>query len=323
MYLSNTKLILFTLIKTMFYTLLRSFHAVANHGGFTAAARALNVGQPTITTQVRQLEKQYGVELLVRAGRKVELTDAGRDLYEVTRRLIAAEQEGRDLLQAHGGRAAGRLRLAAVGPFHATEMVSAFKAKNPQVEVIMIFGNSQRTLQRLTDLEADVAVLAHVDDDPRVHMVPYSQHRVVAFVNKDHPWYGRQSIRLSDLPGQRILLREPGSTTRLAFETAIRAAGVEIDPVMEIGSREAIWKGVECGLGVGIVADFEYVPHADLCPLTIEDAEVKTRYFIAYLKSRQHAPLIRSFQSVALELATRLAGRNGQAKRGAAASRIG
>lgn len=67
------------------FTHLRSFHAVAENRGFTAAAHALNISQPTVTTQVRELEDRYGVELFIRTGRRVELTETGTALLDISR----------------------------------------------------------------------------------------------------------------------------------------------------------------------------------------------------------------------------------------------
>ncbi|HEX9703344.1 MAG TPA: LysR family transcriptional regulator, partial [Rhodospirillales bacterium] len=87
----------------MLYTRLRSFHAVAREGGFTAAATALGIGQPTVTSQVKALEDHFQVELFHRQGRRVRLTDTGKALFTVTQRLMAAEVEAQDMLNAVGG----------------------------------------------------------------------------------------------------------------------------------------------------------------------------------------------------------------------------
>jgi LysR family transcriptional regulator, low CO2-responsive transcriptional regulator len=75
------------------FTHLRTFHAVAEHRGFTAAANALGIGQPTVTTQIKELEERYGVELLLRRGRRVVLTEVGVALLEITRRLMNLSEE--------------------------------------------------------------------------------------------------------------------------------------------------------------------------------------------------------------------------------------
>ena len=72
-----------------------------------------------------------------------------------------------------------------------------------------------------------------------------------------------------------------------------------IDPVVEIGSREAVWKAVEQGMGIGVVADFEFVPHPRLRMVKISDVEITTNYHIAYLKERRDSRLIRTLIGIA------------------------
>jgi LysR family transcriptional regulator, low CO2-responsive transcriptional regulator len=277
------------------FSQLRAFHAVALHGGFTAAARVLNVGQPTLTIQVKELEERYGVELLMRRSRRVELTEAGSALFEVTRGIMKFCDEAHDLLSAHGRSERGRLRVATVGPFHATEILAAFRRDHPNIEIATLLGNSQRTLQHIIDFEAEVAILAHVPEDPRVQMVPYRSHRVIVFVNRKHPWADRKSVRLRELADQPFVLRERGSTTRHAFEAAMREENLAIKPVFEIESREGVWKAVEQGLGISVVADFEFVAHPNLHALAIKDRIIRTEYSVAFHKDRAYSPLIKAF----------------------------
>jgi aminoethylphosphonate catabolism LysR family transcriptional regulator len=272
---------------------------VAENHGFTAAAKALRISQPTVTTQVKELEERYGVELLVRRGRRVELTETGATLFDISRRIMSLSEEAEELLLSSGKLTTGQLRVAAVGPFHATEMIARFLARYPSISVSMLLGNSDQTLQRILDLESDVAIVAHVVDEPRVHSVAFSTHEVVVFINTDHPWRDRESIMIAELAEQPLILRETGSTTRRAFEAAAQKANVPIKPLLEIGSREGVWKAVERGLGIGIVADFEFVAHPRLKVVHIADATIRTEYRLACLVERQHSPKIEAFmQSV-------------------------
>ncbi|WP_054313194.1 LysR substrate-binding domain-containing protein [Mesorhizobium sp. 1M-11] len=277
------------------FTHLRSFHAVAEHRGFTAAASALHVSQPTVTTQVRELEERYGVELFLRQGRRVELSETGRALHEISARIMKLQEEADELLASSGRLTSGQLQIAAVGPFHATEMIARFVARYPLFKISMLLGNSDLTLSRVLQLEADVAILAHTVDDSRVYSIPFSTHEVVAFVNADHPWYNRGEISIRELEGQSLILRETGSTTRRALEAAAEALGIVIRPFLEIGSREGVWKAVERGLGIGVVADFEFVAHPRLRAIRIGDAKIRTEYRLACLKERQSSRKIKAF----------------------------
>ena len=282
------------------FTHLRSFHAVAENRGFTAAANALHISQPTVTTQVKELEERYGVELLLRLGRRVELTETGAALFDISRRIMKLHEEADELLLSSGKLTTGQLRIAAVGPFHATEMVARFLAQYPSIKVSMLLGNSDQTLARILELEADVAILAHVVEDSRVHSIPFSTHEVVVFVNADHPWHGRKHVSIAELGEQPLILRETGSTTRRAFEAAAEKAGVTIKPFLEIGSREGVWKAVERGLGIGVVADFEFVAHPRLDTIRIADADIRTEYRLACLLERRQSPKINAFLETVL-----------------------
>ena len=288
----------------MIRTQLRSFHAVATYGGFTAASKVLHIGQPTLTTQVRALETRYNVDLFHRIGRKVVLTEVGKQLLELTVRISSLDDEAHSLLEAHAGLTAGRLRVAAVGPFHAIDMISEFKQRFPGVEVTVLLGNSQQTIERLLDYQADVAVTAHLESHDRVRMLPYSTHSVVAFVNADHRFFDRSTISIHEMSNERVVMREEGSTTRTAFDIALSRADVRVEQVLEIGSREGVWKAVERGMGIGVVADFEFVAHPRLRTVAFDDVTIRTEYFLAHLHERENSHLIRAFCEVALTAAT-------------------
>ena len=122
---------------------LRAFHAVAAEGGFSRAAVARHVSQPTLSGQVRALEERYGVKLFDRRGRGVELTDLGRALFEVTRRLFAQEAEAEQMLAAARGLTSGELRVGADAPYNVIPMLAALNRRYPGVRLTLAFGNGR------------------------------------------------------------------------------------------------------------------------------------------------------------------------------------
>ena len=279
-------------------TQLRSFHAVAQSGSFTAAARLLGVSQPTVTTQVGALEREFGVELFSRRGRRVALTETGSGLLDITRRLSADEKEAADYLNESRELKSGHLRVGAVGPYHVTDMLAAFNARYPGLYVSVAVGNSRDTLRDLVDYRTDVAVLAHVDPDPRLVAIPYRRHRVVVMCPVDHAFARRRGIRIREMERQRLIVREAGSTTRLAFDQAMRQADVRPRVVMEIGSRESIREAVAKGIGLGVVSEAEFIPDPRIRAVPVNDAEIYTYAHVVHLKERRNARLVRAFLDV-------------------------
>lgn len=283
-------------------TQLRSFFAVARAGGFTGGARLLHISQPTVTTQVRFLEETYGAELFYRRGRSVKLTPLGEQLYELAQRIFALEAEAVHLLRDSGELRSGSLRVGAVGPYHVTEMLARFNRRYPGVQVAVRIGNSASVLQELLEYRTDVAVLAQFTEDPRFHSLPYSRHPVIVFVHRSHRFARRRSIRIAELQGEGMIMREEGSTTRRAVDDALRKAGVTPRIVMEIGSREAIREAVIKGVGIGTVSEIEYVPHRDIRPVRVADAAIYTYAHVVCLQERREARLVRAFLEIAREL---------------------
>lgn len=286
----------------MSYTQLRAFHAVVEQNGFTTAAKWLNVSQSTITMQVRDLETAHNIDLFHRKGRGISLTEAGKDLYILTGHLVRNYQNVMDYLAATKILETGHLNFAVVGPFHAAEMAKKFKHKYPNIDLKLIFGNSQQTLDAIVNSQADIAILADANAPKNVEMEFYSEQKIVVFVSNQHRFYGRKSIKLDELEGEGFILREKGSTTLKMFEAALKEHKINIKCILEIGSREGVWKAVSLGLGIGVVADFEFVASPEIQALQISDVDVISKYYIAYLKNRKKSPLIDAFRRVILDV---------------------
>jgi DNA-binding transcriptional LysR family regulator len=122
---------------------------------------------------------------------------------------------------------------------------------------------------------------------------------VVAFVNRTHPWWQRGAVCIEEFQDQPVVLRELGSTTRLAFENALAEAGITAHIVMEIGSREAVWLAVEKGVGIGVVSDIEFIPHPNLRPVAIKNADIYTYAHVVCLAERRESRIIRAFLQIA------------------------
>lgn len=283
----------------MKYTQIRSFHAVAKAGSFTGAANDLNVSQPTVTEQVRELEAAYGIEVFNRAQRKVKLTTTGRSLFEITQRLFAVVGETETFLRAAGDYGAGHLRISSVLPFFIVDMITTFREQYPKVKISVSAGNSTATLESLLAYESDVGVLSDHNPDPHLYTQVYDSHYVVAIVGRDHPWAERDQIELAELDKQPMVLREVGSNTRRAFEAASIEAGITPNVIMEIESGEAVREAVAKGHGIGIFGLLALPSDPRLKVLRFADVEMRINRYLACLRERRNELLVDAFFKVA------------------------
>jgi aminoethylphosphonate catabolism LysR family transcriptional regulator len=280
---------------TIGHTHLRAFHAVAAAGGYSRAARMLNLTQPTLSGQVKALEERYGVRLFQRRGRGVELTDLGRQLLDVTRRLSAAEAEAERLLAGARSLAGGQLRVSADAPSHVVPLLAAFGRRHPGVGLAVSFGNSGEVRASLLARRSEIAVLAELEPDPRIYALPIRRDRLLVFVARGHPWARRRSLRLEEIADETLILREPGSTTRAVLEAALAARGVAPRRTIEIGSREAAREAVAAGLGIGVIFASEVQRDSRLYTLGLRDAKLEAVQYAACLEDRRAVGVVRAF----------------------------
>ena len=290
---------------------LRAFHAVATEGSFTKAARLLRVSQPAVTIQVKALEESCGAALFDRRGRGIAVTEFGEELLAISRRIFGLEQEAEELLAAAGELRSGRLNVGADGPYFVMGLLAAFVARYPGVRVTVAMGNSQSVQEDLVDYRCDVAVLAGLGEDRRFHAIPFSRQPLIVFVPRDHDWAGRTGIRLAELEGRPMVVREVGSTTRRVLEQALDDAGVRPRVVLEIGSREALREAVAAGLGVGVVSRAELGGDPRLWPLEVIDAGLDSWESVVCLNERRNLRTVEAFLGLVEEERSRRADLDG------------
>ena len=267
---------------------LRSFHAVATQGSFTRAAEALHITQPTLSGQVKELEERYGIKLFIRHGRHIELTDIGKSALVITRKMFRHEEDVEQLLISARALTTGKLLVAADAPYLITPMLAQFQRLYPGIQISIQYGNSSQLMTWLESHRCDIALLPNIPEgDDRLFSIELEPGRLVAFVNESHAWADRRSITMTELLGQRIILREQGSRTRSIFEEEVKRIDGRLDQTMEITGREGVREAVAAGFGVGIVAEHELTPDSRLHALPVSDAELVHAEYIICLNERR------------------------------------
>jgi len=283
----------------MYQKWLEAFYYVATEGGFTAAARKMNIGQPTVSSHVGNLEGHFGVELFHRAGRSIHLTEIGRKLYDITHDLFGHEQEAIAYLNALKNFEQGELNFSAVGPYDVMELLAAFRDHHPGIKCAVRLAIIDEVIDDLHEFRADIGIVGRDCASDTIHTVFYNQHRVLIVVNRAHHLAGRETIQLAELAGEPMIIRKSNSTTQAAFDRAAAEAGVSVSTAFEIESREGLREAIIRDLGIGVVSETEFAAHSELWPIEVADAKMFTRAYIACLKARQNRPLIREFFALA------------------------
>ena len=279
----------------MRHSQLRAFHHVALAGGFSRAAQAMGLSQPSVSDQVKRLEQTYDVLLFQRDTRHVRLTPAGEGLFRLTRELFEVE----DRIAAHldQSRAAitGELRIVADSALHVTEAVSRFRQRHPRAHVSISSGNTEEVLARLRNYEAEIGVVGSAITAPDLDLVDLGHTPIVAVIARDFLPAEITSIAFADLPRQPLIFRELGSRTRAQVEAEARRQGLRLTPVIEAEGREAMREVVASGAGLGFVSRAEFGHDSRLRALPITGADLGMSEALISLAARRDLPMIRAF----------------------------
>lgn len=248
----------------MNFAQMRAFHAVAREGAVGRAAAVLGVSQPTVTQHVKGLEARIGVRLLEKRGRGVRLTEAGRELLDVTERLIRAADAVEAALSGRGALAGGRLRIASDNAPIAVELLDLFRRRHPSVDCSIRIASLEGVLADVDAGAAEVGVAVEPPAGDAHLILPLRTEPLQITLPAGHPAAAARAVPLRALAEETLILREPGSRTRALTERALAAQGVTPGAVLEIGTREAIREAVARGLGVSLFARSECPPDARL-----------------------------------------------------------
>jgi DNA-binding transcriptional LysR family regulator len=234
------------------------FECVARNMSYTRAAEEKHLTQPAVSIQIKQLEEHVGLPLFEYIGKKLYLTDAGRELeqacHDIFERLDSLEMA---LTQMKGGMH-GSLRIATVtsATYFAPHLIGEFNRQYPDVDISLVVTNRNNVLQRMATNEDDLVLMAQVPKDMKLKAYPILDNPMLPVVAPGHPLAGRENIPITALTEERLLTREKGSGSRKAIEDHLSEQGVKLTRTMELGSSETIKQGVMAGLGVSILSRF-------------------------------------------------------------------
>ncbi|HBN09921.1 MAG TPA: hypothetical protein DD435_15190 [Cyanobacteria bacterium UBA8530] len=256
---------------------LRTFLIAAEELNFTQAARRLNLSQPAISQQIREIEEDLGVSLFDRRGRTILLTPAGEKLRPLADALLKNVLSVREELEEFRGVPQGSLQIGAgnaVGIYQLPRVLGHFAQLYPGIRTSLQIGDTVNILRGLKDGNLDLAV---VEEEPSSEQlqgltkIPYIEDELILISHPDHEWAGRGTIAIEELVKAWFVVRKPNCPINILIKNHLAAAG--FDPNrrnirFEFGNTEGIKRTVMAGLGVGFASKFSVLK------------EIKAKYLV-------------------------------------------
>lgn len=281
---------------------LRAFYGVAMEGGFTKAARVMNVSQSTLSLHVKALEEDYGIQVFDRRGRTISLTQFGKDLLPIAARLFESFDDAEDLLAGAGDLKGGYLLLGATGPHQITPLIAAFNERYPEPGISLNIRNGEKLLEALKERRIDIAVHSNPPREQGFAIIPIRIDPVVVCVAPGHRFDGRESVKLSELKGETLILREKGTYTREITEKAFKKTKFTPKHVMDIDDWDSIRELVASGVGIGIMSALDAGPGARIVKVPLVNPELEIPEYLIFYPEQRRLKTVRAFLDVAREI---------------------
>ncbi|MCB1506762.1 MAG: LysR family transcriptional regulator [Hyphomicrobiaceae bacterium] len=235
---------------------LRAFAAVVEEGSNAAAANKLKVTPPAIALQLKILEEEAGLPLLERTPDGIKPTMAGVEILATAEIVESSLAECSAALHTLGQGEGGRVSVGVVSTakYFAPRAFAAFVRNHPHIEIDLFVGNRADILSELEHFHRDIIIMGRPPEHLKLITRPIGPNPHVIIAPPDHPMVGSRGLRLAALAGEKWLVRESGSGTRLLMERLFDEAGTLPRITMEIGSNETIKQAVMAGMGIAVLS---------------------------------------------------------------------
>ena len=263
---------------------LRIFLTVCEAGSMTGAANRLFTAQPSVSLAIREMEEYYGVKLFDRISKKLFLTEAGHQVLEYARHIIALFDEMEQ--EVRNPDMSGTLRVGAsitVGTFLLPGYVKELTRLYPELRVEARIENSNNIEKCVLSNEIDLGVIEGIAHSRYISSESFHGDRLAFVCPPGHRFAGKQDVKLGDLQSESFILREKGSAGREIFDGLAAAHELDIRIAWQSTSNQAIIHGVAAGFGLSVLPASlaaEGVERGSIAEFSVEGLSMERKFCV-------------------------------------------
>ena len=279
---------------------LEVFETITRLGSFTRAAEELCVTQPTVSMQIKKLTDAIGLPLFEQIGKKMYLTEAGRELHQACHGIFEHLTQFEMIAADMKGLKAGKLRLAVVttAEYFAPRLLGMFCQQYPEIEVSLEVSNRKHILDRLANNMDDLYILDLPPENDEIIVQSFLQNPLVVLASVNHPLAKKKKITLKRIAEEPFIFRENGSGTRIETENFFAKKDLKLKTRMTLGSNEAIKQAILGGLGVSVLSRHTLTldSHKDqLAILDVNGFPINCQWHYAYPSGKNLSVVAQTF----------------------------
>ena len=279
---------------------LKVFEAVARNSSFTRAAEELFLTQPTVSMQVKQLSKTVGMPLFEQVGKKLYLTESGKELFVTCQDMFERMERFEMAIANIKGLKQGALRISTVttAKYVIPRILGPFCNRYPGIDVSLTVTNHQYVLEGLSSNRNDLYIVSYVPEDLDIQSKLFMENPLVVLAPKTHPLVGEKNISLERLSQEPFIMREPGSGTRRAAQSLFDSHGIKLKVRLDLGSNEAIKQAIAGGMGLSVLSKHTMALEGltnQLAILDVVEFPIARNWYVIYPSGKQLSTIAQEF----------------------------
>ena len=285
----------------MNYTLtqLQVFLKITQTKSVTKAAELLHLTQPAVSIQLKNFQNQFDVPLTEVVGRKIYITDFGKEIAESIENILNQINTINYKSQSFKGQLSGRLKISVVstGKYVMPYFLSSFIKQHPAIDLVMDVTNKAQVVETLEKNEVDFSLVSVLPAKLLVEKLDLMQNKLFLIGGSENKFnksqYGKELLK--ELP---LIYREKGSATRQTMERFIESNHIPVAKKLELTSNEAVKQAVISGLGYSImplIGIKNELHSGDVQIIPVKGLPIKTVWRLIWLKGKKHSPIANAF----------------------------
>ena len=289
---------------------LQIFEAVAETQSYTRAAEKLHMTQPAVSMQMKHLEETIGLDLFERQGKKIVITDIGKNVREHERKILKRFQRlQRSLKELKNVDEQIKISAATTANHFVTHMMAEFSRLHKDINITLDITNRETLVAQLQNYDPDFVIMGEPPKKLDLDSIQIMENPLVVIASANHPIVKKSKIKqisLSEIIEESFVVREEGSGTKAAIKRHFKKNGFDFVSSYEMSSNESIKHAVVAGLGLGIVALHTIKLELEADKLVILDVEhfpLERYWNLVSRKGKRLSPAAIAFQSFILESA--------------------
>jgi len=236
---------------------LKLFYLAVKHNSLSFAADELNITQPAVTKGIQRLQEQYGIKLVNRLGKQLELTTAGINLFEIAEKIFELERLADDRLQEYQIDQNKKIEIhssESFGAYYLPEYINRFNATNPRIQFTVTILSNQQVVEKTLNLKNDLGFISCYVKNKKLLIREILEDELVIIVHPDHPLAACNNIDAMAFEGQSMIMHEQGSYFQQIIKNLLEVNNIQVDMPITLSNNEAIKRAVEGGAGIAPIS---------------------------------------------------------------------